>query len=239
MSGPLDPNTIVPGQTVQLFSGTDGDGRRRHRQSRSRWPRSIFPSTADELQLFPLAPLAPGNYTIWLAGDSSTGQPVLADPNGLPLGEDSAHPAGADEAFSFEVDGIDGVAGATSSDDTASTARNLGDVVGAGLIQVSGAIGDDPSFNPSLSPDPTNPEPQFIPANQVDLYHFQITGPGRYAMLAEVFAGRIGSPLDTGISLFELDPERRRSSSFSRAITTRSTPPRAPMGRSPCSPTPP
>ena len=58
---------------------------------------------------------------------------------------------------------------------------------------VSGAIGDDPSFNPSLAPDPYNPEPQFIPANQVDLYHFQITGPGRYAMLAEVFAGRIGS----------------------------------------------
>ena len=72
-------------------------------------------------------------------------------------------------------------------------------------MQVSGAIGVDPSFNPSLSPDPTNPDPQF-PANQVDLYHFQISGPGQYAMLAEVFAGRIGSPLDPGISLFELDP---------------------------------
>ena len=71
---------------------------------------------------------------------------------------------------------------------------------------MTGAIGDDPSFNPSLSPDPTNPEPQLIPANQVDLYHFRITGPGRYAMLAEVFAGRIGSPLDPGISLYELDP---------------------------------
>ena len=40
----------------------------------------------------------------------------------------------------------------------------------------------------------------------MDLYHFQIIGPGRYAMLAEVFAGRIGSPLDPGISLYELDP---------------------------------
>ena len=40
----------------------------------------------------------------------------------------------------------------------------------------------------------------------MDLYHFQISGPGRYAMLAEVFAGRIGSPLDPGISLYELDP---------------------------------
>ena len=33
MSGPLDPGTIVPGQTVQLYSGTGRDGRRRLRQS--------------------------------------------------------------------------------------------------------------------------------------------------------------------------------------------------------------
>ena len=173
---------------------------------KSRWPRSISPPRPTSSSSSRWHPWRPGNYVVWLAGDSSTDQAVLADPNGVPLGEDAAHPAGADESFSFQVDGIDGVAGATGSDDTASTARNLGDVTGAGLIQVSGAIGDDPSFNPSLSPDPTNPEPQFIPANQVDLYHFQITGPGRYAMLAEVFAGRIGSPLDPGISLYELDP---------------------------------
>jgi len=205
MSGPLDPNTILPGQTVQLLAepdGTLGDG--------SGIPVALasvnFSTTADELQLFPLAPLEPGNYVVQLTGDSSTGQLVLTDPNGIPLGEDGAHPAGANESFAFQVDGIDGVAGATSSDDTASSARDLGNVVGAGIIQVSGAIGDDPSFNPDLSPDPTNPEPQFVPANQVDLYHFQISGPGRYAMLAEVFAGRIGSPLNPGISLYELDP---------------------------------
>jgi hypothetical protein len=40
----------------------------------------------------------------------------------------------------------------------------------------------------------------------VDLYHFQITGPGRFAFQAEVFAGRIGSPLDAGLSLFQLSP---------------------------------
>ena len=40
----------------------------------------------------------------------------------------------------------------------------------------------------------------------MDLYHFQISGPGQYAMLAEVFAGRIGSPLDPGMTLYELDP---------------------------------
>jgi len=202
MSGPLDPNTILAGQTVQLFfiSPAGGVGT----------PVALasvnFSATANELQLFPAAPLAPGNYFVSLAGDSSAGQAVLADPNGVPLGENGAHPAGADESLSFEVDGIDGVVGATGSDNTAATARQLGNVAGAGLIQANGAIGDDPSFNPSLSPDPTNPEPQYIPANQADLYHFEITGPGRYMMLSEVFAGRIGSPLDPGISLYELDP---------------------------------
>ena len=196
LSGPLDPNTIVAGQTVQLLENTDGrlgDG--------SGTPIALasvnFSATADELQLFPTAPLEPGNYVVQLSGDSSTGQPVLTDPDGVPLGEDAQHPSGADQFITFQVAGIDGVAGATTSDDTAATARNLGDVTGAGIVQVSGAIGVDPFDNPVLSGNP---------ANQVNLYHFQINGPGRYAMLAEVFAGRIGSPLDSGISLWELDP---------------------------------
>ncbi len=207
MSGPLDPNTLVAGQTIQLFfspaGATDGSAGN---------PVAValasvnFSTAANELQVFPLAPLAPGDYTVSLAGNSGTGQAVLANPDGVPLGEDAAHPAGADESLSFEVDGIDGVARATGSDDTVATAQQLGDLAGAGRIQVNGAIGVDPSFNPSLSPDPMNPEPQYIPANQVDLYHFEISGPGQYAMLAEVFAGRIGSPLNPGISLFELDP---------------------------------
>ena len=206
MSEPLDPNTIVAGETVQLsFSPAGAAG------SSAGIPLALasvnFSSSADELQLFPLAPLAPGDYTVRLAGDSSMDEPVLADPNGVPLGEDAAHPAGADQSFSFEVDGIDGVAGATGSDDTVATAQQLGNLTDTGRIQVNGAIGVDPSFDPSLSPDPTNPQPQDIPANQVDLYQFEITGPGQYAMLAEVFAGRIGSPLSAGISLFELDPK--------------------------------
>jgi methionine-rich copper-binding protein CopC len=205
MSGPLDPNTILPGQTVELFDSsnrTTGDAL----GSPVALASVNFSAAADELQLFPLAPLEPGVYVLRLAGNSSGGQTVLADPNGLPLGEDAEHPAGSDEYLSFAVDGVDGVVGATTSDDTAATARNLGDVAGDGIVQVSGAIGVDPTYNPGLSDDPTSPEPQFDPANQVDLYHFQITGPGRYAMLAEVFAGRIGSPLDPGVSLWELDP---------------------------------
>ncbi len=141
-----------------------------------------------------------------LSGDSSGGAAVLASPSGVPLDENAAHPAGANESLSFEVEGIDDVVGATVSDDTAATARQLGDVAGAGLIQVNGAIGVDPFFNPNLSPDPYSPPPQLTPANQVDVYHFEITEPGRYAMVAEVFAGRIGSPLQPGLSLYELDP---------------------------------
>ena len=38
---------------------------------------------------------------------------MLADLNGVPLGEDAQHPDGANESFSFQVGGIDGVAGAT------------------------------------------------------------------------------------------------------------------------------
>src|SRR5438874_8766328 len=118
MSSPLYPNTILPGQTVQLFFNQDamiGDG-----------PGSLvslasvnFAATAGELQLFPSAPLKPGNYVVRLAGNPGAGQPVLADPNGVPLGEDAQHAAGADEFFAFRVDGIDGVAGAIGSDDTA------------------------------------------------------------------------------------------------------------------------
>jgi hypothetical protein len=42
--------------------------------------------------------------------------------------------------------------------------------------------------------------------SDVDLYHFQVTGPGRFAFASEVFAGRIGSPLNPGASLFSVDP---------------------------------
>ncbi len=198
MSNALDPNTIIPGQTVELLANPDG-----HLFDGSGSPVALasvnFSAAADELQLFPLAPLGPGNYVVQLSGNSSTDSAVMADPDGVPLGESAQQPAGADEFITFQIAGIDGIAGATTSDDTAATVRNLGDVTGTGIVHVSGAIGVDPFYNP------TDPDPQFNPANQVDLYQFQVEGPGRYAMLAEAFAGRIGSPLDPGISLWELD----------------------------------
>src|SRR5262249_33761131 len=40
--------------------------------------------------------------------------------------------------------------------------------------------------------------------------HFRVAGTGQYALVAEVFAGRFGSPLDPGVSLFRLDPHDHR-----------------------------
>jgi hypothetical protein len=137
-----------------------------------------FSIAANELQLVPAAPLAPGSYGVLLA-DGSTALVVQ-----------------------FQVAGVEG---GTAADDTAATAHDLGDVTAAGLVQVTGAIGDDPTYDPaSDNPLLTNP------ADDVDLYHFQVSGPGRYVFGAEVFAGRIGSTLDPGVSLYRLDPATRQ-----------------------------
>src|SRR5262249_37361343 len=56
--------------------------------------------------------------------------------------------------------------------------------------------------------DPTDPVP-YNPGD-VDLYRFQISGPGRYGLTAEVFGGRIGSPLDPALSLFRYDAVTHR-----------------------------
>jgi len=96
--------------------------------------------------------------------------------------------------MTFRISGIKGnPRAAAGADDTPATAQNLGELVGAGLVQMAGAIGDDPS-----APIPWDPA-------DVDLYHFHIQGPGRYALVAEVFAGRIDSTLQPGLSLFRVD----------------------------------
>ena len=235
MSGPLDPNTILPGQTVQLFSepdGTLGDGAGHSGRAglgqffrRGQRAPALPPGAAGARQLCGTA-----------RRRFEHGPAVLADPNGVPLGEDAAHPAGADESFSFQVDGIDGVAGATGSDDTAATARDLGNVAGAGLIQVNGAIGDDPSFNPSLSPDPTNPSRNSSPPTRWT--SITSRSPGRDDTRCSPKCSPAGSARPwTPASACSSSIRATVSSSFSPAITTRSTPPRAPTGRSPCSPT--
>jgi hypothetical protein len=165
-----------------------------------------FSSDATELQLTPAAPLQPGSYQVSIAGDSSAHTNVLIDPNGLSLGQSADFPFGQDYVGSFQIDGVEGntTPGATA-DDTPATAHELGDVTGGNRVQVVGVIGDDPAYDPAQ----TNP---FLanPASDVDLYHFHISGPGNHAFLAEVFAGRIGSPLDPGLTLFRLDPTNQQ-----------------------------
>jgi methionine-rich copper-binding protein CopC len=134
---------------------------------------SDFGTNINEIQLAPAQALAAGTYNVAVT-DGSGNLTLTA---------------------TFQV-----TEGAAFPDDTAATARELGDVTRSGLVQVAGAIGDDPYY------DAFNPDPALNPGNQVNLYHFRLSGPGRYAVVAEVFAGRIGSPLFAGVSLYRLDP---------------------------------
>ena len=123
------------------------------------------------------------------------------------------------------------------SDDTAATAHDLGDVTGAGLVQVAGAIGDDPSFNPSLSPTRPTPSRNSSPPTRWTSITSRSPGPG--STRCSPRSSRAGSARRwTPASACSSSIRATASSSSSPATTTRSTPPRAPTGRSPCSPTP-
>lgn len=208
-SGPLDPSTLIAGQTVQLLYSPDGnfplDG-----QPVALMPTNFSPVTEvsapgadapqyqglNELQVLPLNPLIIGDYELVLTGQGGGGSVAIADPNGNPLGADAAHPQGQDVTIPFQVGGVDGVMGADTPDDSPATAQQLGNLTSGGLVQVAGAIGDDPFAAASTG----------TADNQVDLYHFTITGTTDQAIVAEVFAGRIGSPLDPGVALYGVDP---------------------------------
>jgi len=193
-SSALAPSSIQPGQDVQLIwnaNGTFGDGSDRTVPLAG----SNFSAALDELQLTPAAPLAPGYYRLILNGNESAGVPVLTDTAGRFLGQSTLSPQGQNYTIAFHITGSEGIAGSVASaDDTAPTAYQLGNITGAGLVQLAGAIGVDP----------TDPIP-FDPSS-VNLYHFQISGSGNYSFQSEVFAGRIGSPLLTALSLFRYDP---------------------------------
>lgn len=199
LSAALDPGTISADETVQFLFSTNSDF-----DDGDEWsvPLSMlsFSPEAAELQLTPAMPLAPGYYRVLLAGDVELWPMVLTDLNGAVLGADIQSPFGKDFSFEFQITGAEGrSADGDFGDDTPETAHELGDVTDAGLVEVSGAIGDDPYYDPNV-------DWLLNPANDVDMYHFQVSGPDRYAFIAEVFAGRIGSPLDPGISLFRVDP---------------------------------
>jgi hypothetical protein len=196
----LDPNSIDLGTTVRLVynpNGTFGDGAD-HDVALVGYD---FAQEGQELQLFPAGPPQTGWYRLVLAGDGGAGQPVLTGPSGVPLGKDADHPNGQDSTSTFEVVGEGRPGSDAVADDTATLAHDLGDLTPGLLVQATGAIGDDPFY------DPTDPDVILNPAWDVDLYHFHVGGAGRFALTAEVFAGRFGSPLDPGISLFVRDPE--------------------------------
>jgi len=140
---------------------------------------SNYTSIANELQLAPDQALLSGGYTVNVA--DASGNTVLTSLVQVPADPTSEAVAGAH--------------------DTAATAPNLGDITQAGLVQIPGTIGDDPYYDASSF------DPALNPGNEVDMYHFQISGPGLHVVVAEVFAGRIGSPLDAGVSLYRLDPQ--------------------------------
>jgi hypothetical protein len=213
LSGALDPGTFnfaapgqdpsvyaspAPGQTIELRYSATGDfspGNYSDIPITANFSPNISTPT-NELQILPAAPLAPGIYQLFLAGNSTGGAPVLADFTPLPLGTNSQNPNGADFTSTFQINGIDGVAGATTPADTISTAHDLKDVTSSGLVQAVGAIGVDP----------TDAAGTYNPA-AVEMYHFTISGSGRYAFTSEVFARRIGSPLHPTVTLFQRLPD--------------------------------
>lgn len=212
LSGQLDPATFVaaaPGQAPSTYanpaSGQTVELRYNSKADSFASGQYVdipitpnFSNNLDELLIGPAAPLAPGYYQLFLAGDSTNAAPALAtlantNGNRLFLGQNGQNPNGANFTADFQINGIEGVAGAVAADNTLATARDLGDVTESGLIQVPGAIGLDST------------SPNGYDATSVELYHFRVQGAGRFALTAEVFAGRIGSPLDPVLTLLQYD----------------------------------
>ncbi len=134
-----------------------------------------FSTVANEVRVSLTQPLGPGTYQVLVSGTDLNGTPIVA----------------GNAPATFQVTGTEGTPNAATGDNTPATAHEL-NVAGGNLAQVAGAIGDDPTDGVAFN------------ANDVDVYHFQVTGAGNYALTAEAFAGRIGSPLSPALSLFEV-----------------------------------
>jgi hypothetical protein len=178
LSNDLDPSFDVT-QIQLLYNSTDptfGAGTT---------PVSLnynYSPLARELQLVPGAPFQPGNWAPGIALQPGYYEIAIAtDGSGnLVLPNPNNLP------LVFQVTG-------TGAHDTQSTAYDLQDVTRAGRVQVAGTIGTN--FVDNATP--------FDP-NDVNMYHFHVSGAGQYLITAEVFAGRIGSPLNAALSLYRL-----------------------------------
>jgi hypothetical protein len=95
--------------------------------------------------------------------------------------------------LSASAAGESGVAGS----DTPSTAVDLGNIAGQGLVQIPGFIGDDRYY--------TDSDFAMAPGNDVDMYHFTVASGTTVGLQADVFANRINSLVDVGISLYRKD----------------------------------
>jgi hypothetical protein len=76
--------------------------------------------------------------------------------------------------------------------DSVYTALDIPHAADGRLHQVGGAVGVDPT------------DPNGFNRDAVEFYHFTIDGAGPHAFDAEVFAGRIGSPLDPALTLYRV-----------------------------------
>jgi hypothetical protein len=198
----FDPSLTPDEQTVRLTynpTGNFGDGN--DVVLNITVSPGSFDAPSDEIRIVPESALAPGFYQVYVAGDSSAHPLVVHDLAANPLGLSDLTPQGSDYLFTFQINGIEGdTSGNPNANDTPAGAIGLGDLTQRGLVQVRGAIGDDPAYSPNAS-DPL----LMFAGSDVDLYQFQVHGPGQQALIAEVDAGRIGSPLDPALSLFRLD----------------------------------
>jgi hypothetical protein len=191
LSSALDTSTTPQDQIVQLTYRSDGqfDG--------TEPPLPLadvqYSPVTNEILVLPSGPLVPGYYNLSLIPINGSG---IGNPSNGPTDFTTPQPWQQTWSMTFRVAGVEGNTwpGAVA-DDTPAGAHQLADITRSGLVQATGYIGDDPTAPAGVKA-----------AADVDLYHFQVSGPGPYALTAEAFAGRIGSTLNPALSLFRLDP---------------------------------
>ena len=135
-----------------------------------------YSSAINELQFSPNRALTTGEYTAVIKDTTGTVRMTVEVP--------------VPELAELPMD---------SGNDTPANAIDLGELDELDVVQIPGIIGDDPYYDASGAAGQR-------PGNDVDLYHFHVRSSSTMGLQAEVFAGRFGSMLDAGISLYRQDP---------------------------------